>query len=94
MYNHLYKFLEPKNYIYDLQFGFQQKHFTSYSLIYKTNKIREQVEKGNFGCGVFADFHKAFDTVDHGMLFQKLNYYGEAQQITGFLHILKTKLSL
>ena len=36
----------------------------------------EQLDKGNFGCGIFVDFQKAFDTVDHNILIQKLNYYG------------------
>ena len=76
MYNRLYEFLESKNLIYDLQFGFQQKHSTSHALIHLTDKIREQLDKGNFGCGIFVDFQKAFDTVDHNILIQKLNYYG------------------
>ena len=31
---------------------------------------------GNFGCGTFVDFQKAFDTADHNILIQKLNYLG------------------
>ena len=38
-------------------------------------KIREQLEKGNFSCRIFVDFQKAFDNVDHTILLQKLNYY-------------------
>ena len=75
MYNRLYEFLESKNLIYDLQFGFRQKHSTSHALIHLTDKIREQLDKGNFGCGIFVDFQKAFDTVDHNILIQKLYYY-------------------
>ena len=45
-------------------------------MIHLTDKIREQLDKGNFGCGIFVDFQKAFDTVDHNILIQKLNYYG------------------
>ena len=29
-----------------------------------------------FVCGVFADLQKAFDTVDHNMLFHKLSHIG------------------
>ena len=35
----------------------------------------EQLDKGNFFCGIF-DFQKAFDTVDHNILIQTMNYYG------------------
>ena len=30
----------------------------------------------NFGCGIFVDIQKAFDTVNQNILIQKLNYYG------------------
>ena len=60
---------------YDLQFGFRQKYSTSHALIHLTDKIREQLDSGNFACGIF-DFQKAFDTVDHDILIQKLNHYG------------------
>ena len=76
MYNRLYKFLETNNLIYSLQFGFRQKHSTSHAFIHLTDKIREQLDKGNFACGIFVDFQKALHTVDHQILIQKLNYYG------------------
>ena len=39
-------------------------------------KICEQHDSGKYGCGIFVDFQKTFDTVDHAILTQKLNYYG------------------
>ena len=50
--------------IYDLQFGFRQKYSTPHALIHLTDKIREQLDSGNFTCGIFVDLQKAFDTVD------------------------------
>ena len=65
MYNLLYEFLESKNLIYDLQFGFRQKYSTSHALIHLTDKIQEQLDKGNFSCGILVDSQKAFYTVDN-----------------------------
>ena len=76
MYNHLHSFLEMNSVIYDLQFGFRQKYSTSHALIHLTNKIGEQLDSGNFACGIFVNLQKAFDTVDHDILKQKLNYSG------------------
>ena len=77
MYNRLYEFTESKNLIYDLQFGFRQKHSTSHALIHLTDKIQEHLDKGNFGSGIFVDFQKAFDhNIDHNIPIQNLNQYG------------------
>ena len=75
MYNWLYNFLELNNVIYDLQFGFRQKYLTSHALIHLTDKIREQLDSGNFACGIFVDLQKAFDTVDHDILIQQFSHY-------------------
>ena len=56
-------------------FDFRQKHSSFHALILLTDKGREQLEGGNFTCGIFVDLLKAFDTVDHDILIQKLNYY-------------------
>ena len=74
IYNRLYKFLETNNLIYSLQFGFRQKDSISHALINLTDKTREELDKGNFACGIFVDFQKAFDTADHQILIQNLNY--------------------
>ena len=40
------------------------------------NTIQSNMKSGKFTCGLFTDLKKAFDTVDHYILFQKLDFYG------------------
>ena len=68
MYNRLYNFLEKKEIIFSHQFGFRQKYSTTHALIHLTDKVRHEIDKGNYACGIFVDFQKAFDTVDHHIL--------------------------
>ena len=76
MYKRLSNFLDINNLIYSLQFGFQQKYSTTHALINLTESIRQTLDEGSFGCGIFVDLQKAFDTVDHKILLHKLEFYG------------------
>ena len=76
MYRQVYKFLEDNKSLYSLQFGFRSKHSTSHALIQITEKIKNALDNGNHVCGVFIDLQKAFDTVNHDILIDKLSYYG------------------
>ena len=46
------------------------------ALITLIDKISEALDQGELVIGIFLDFSKAFDTVDHGILLQKLELYG------------------
>ena len=46
------------------------------ALILLMDKIAKSLNKGEFVVGVFFDFSKAFDTVNHSILLEKMEYYG------------------
>ena len=41
-----------------------------------TETIKRTLDNNKYGCGVFIDLRKAFDTVNHEILLQKLDHYG------------------
>ena len=76
MHKKLYGFLETHKALYENQFGFRKNCSTVHALMDMTEKIKESIDKGKYGCGVFIDLKKAFDTVNHKILLTKLEHYG------------------
>ena len=76
MSSRLHKFSNISNIIYPLQFGFWQTYYTSFALIHLTETIKEALDQEKYGCGIFVDLQKAFDTVDHNILMDELKHYG------------------
>ena len=76
IFKRIYEFLEKYNCLYDLQFGFRSKHSTVHALTSITESIRSALDDSKFVCGIFVDLQKAFDTVNHTILLNKLFHYG------------------
>ena len=62
--------------MYLKQFGFRGGYSTNHAIISITEDIRNLFDNGDFVCGVFIELEKAFDTVYHDILCNKLKYYG------------------
>ena len=76
MYQSLYKFLAAHELLFNLQFGFRSGHSTDHALVILTENIKSSLDSNRFGCGIFIDLQKAFDTVNHDILLRKLEHYG------------------
>ena len=76
IYRRLYSCLEELIILYPFQLGFGEKCSSSHALISITESIRQSIDNNEFGCGIFIDFRKSFDTVNHATLLTKLTQYG------------------
>ena len=76
VYNRLISHLNDSKLLYEYQFGFQRGKSTYLAIMMLVDKITEALDQDESVVGVFLDFSKAFDTVDHNILLQKMDKYG------------------
>ena len=76
MASYVIDFFENNNMLYKYQFGFRKKHSTSHAIITLVERVSKALDTGKYVVGVFLDLKKAFDTVDHSILLNKLYLYG------------------
>ena len=76
IYNQLINYIEKLDILYKFQFGFRKGHSTTQAITEITDSLRKAIDNNFYTCGVFLDFSKAFDTVNHDILLNKLETYG------------------
>ena len=76
MYNRLIEFINKHDILYKYQFGFGGGMGTNTAMIILIDKIVSALDTSDSVIGVFLDFSKAFDAVDHTILLKKLGIRG------------------
>ena len=69
-------FLDKHNVLYNKQFGFRKRHSTIHALNTAITQIIHSLNRNDTVFGIFLDFSKAFDTIKHDILLDKLEHYG------------------
>lgn len=72
----LHHYYESNNILTETQYGFRQKKSTTQLLSKFTNEINGYLDKKQHVLLVFIDYSKAFDTLQHDQLIQKLDNTG------------------
>ena len=68
--------LEKECLLFNFQFGFRKGYSTEYVILETVEKLKSAVDDQKITSGIFLDFSKAFDTINHHIHLEKLYKYG------------------
>lgn len=76
IHDRLFNYLNSIQFLFKRQYGFRPKSNTSSATIDLITKLKNNIDSKNIALGVFIDLKKAFDTVSHPLLLNKLKQIG------------------
>lgn len=69
-------FISSHSLLHDSQYGFRKNRSTAHALIDLIEYVSGKIDSKVYSVGIFIDLQKAFDTIDHEILLQKLQQNG------------------
>ena len=72
----LSSYFEKNKLLFDNQYGFRPKHSTEHAALELIDRSTNTMDTNEIPLNIFFDFSKAFDTIDHSIILNKLKYYG------------------
>ncbi len=69
-------FLDSMKILYNRQYGFRHNHSTYMAVLDFIKDVNTAFDNNMYTASIFMDLSKAFDTIDHNILLQKLYHYG------------------
>ena len=72
----VYEFLNSNGQFYESQYGFHSKHSCDNAIGEVVSRIVKNLEAGKISVAIILDLSKAFNTLNHDLLLQKMEKYG------------------
>ena len=76
MYSKIFHFLVRYQILFKSQYGYRKGHNSTQATLDFLQTIEGALQDNEYAIGVFCDLSKAFDTLDHEILLNKLDHYG------------------
>ena len=80
IHDQMQNYLDKNKILYPYQSGFRSKYSTNSALTYLTNFVSEGFDKGIYTGMILIDLQKAFDTIDHSLLLEKMTFFGFSEK--------------
>ena len=72
----IHEYFQSKHLYYEYQYGFIKNRSTEQAALELIDRVITEIDKGEIPFNIYIDLSKAFDTLDHAILMDKLYYYG------------------
>ncbi|KAJ8973423.1 hypothetical protein NQ317_016706 [Molorchus minor] len=92
VYQQLLEYFNENNIIFENQSGFREKHSCESALQVTITEWKQKMDIGYYTIAVYLDLKRAFETIDRGILIEKIYHYGVRGKLK--LNISKTKAML
>ena len=90
VFEQLDRFFKENGLFFESQYGFRKLHSTEFATLELVDRALSDIDKKNTSIAIFMDLSKAFDTLDHDILLNKLSHYGirntELKWFSSYLH--------
>ena len=93
VYKRTYIFLDSNNLLYNSQYGFRSNHSCKHAVSELISNVLKGLKKSQHTITIYLDLSKAFDTISHNVLLNKLSRYGiKGKAHNWFKHYLNNRL--